>query len=115
MKFIALGGSVLGERQHAQDILKIQNALNLPWFELLSMLEKSKHPNIALLQINPNFDSKQLNLLAETKDAKSALEWLQQLNQQPLLHQAHITSVQMVEQDPNRPLRVQVSAAIKAR
>ena len=119
-------GAVVPQAKRAQDALqsKATNlallALNRPWNALWDALERvSSAPGIqvAILEMRPDTASTNqeagaaqgLRLLAESKDSAHMLGFMRQLRAEPFFVSAVLTSHQVNAQDPNKPLRFEVT------
>jgi len=97
-------------------------ALNRPWSALWDALERvSSAPGVqvAILEMRPDASASAsaqeagevqgLRLLAESKDSAHMLGFMRQLRAEPFFVSAVLTSHQVNAQDPNKPLRFEVS------
>jgi len=79
--------------------------LNIPWDELLDTLERANHPHVALLEVVPEPSSRRLRGVAEARNKKDMLEYIEGLKAQPMFPVVILTSHQLNEQDSNHPVR----------
>lgn len=95
-------------------------ALNRPWSALWDALERvSGAPGVqvAILEMRPEAAApgqdasvaQGLRLLLESKDSAQMLGFMRQLRAEPFFASAVLTSHQVNAQDPNQPLRFEVS------
>lgn len=84
--------------------------LALPWGALLSALESVEDEDVALLQVSPEADKRQLKLLAEAKDLAAMLRYHKLLEQSDILREVALVDHQIQEQDPDKPVRFNITA-----
>lgn len=81
--------------------------LNLPWRELQQAVAGSVPPGIALLALEPDPRKQVLKITAEAKNADDMIAYIEQLKQQEFFAGAALARHEIVDTDPNRPLRFQ--------
>jgi hypothetical protein len=95
-------------------------ALNRPWSELWDALERvssARGVEVAILEMRPEATTSDqepgigqgLRLLAEAKDSTHMLDFVSQLRGEPFFRSVVLISHQIYAQDPNRPLRFELS------
>lgn len=84
--------------------------LNLPWRELLDALETATPKTIALLSLEPDATRRQLKCVAEAKDSDAMIHYMEQLRNSTFFDSAVLLRHEVMEQDPNKPLRFQFEA-----
>lgn len=82
--------------------------LNYPWDSLLNLVETARHPDVALLALEPKSRNGQIRLTAEAKDASAMMAYVASLQQNPLLQNAFLTSHQIQLQQPGTPFKFQI-------
>lgn len=89
--------------------------LNLPWRDLFDSIEQATPKNIALISLEPDGIKKTLVIIAEATNAHSMLNYLENLNKQPLFTQVILVKHEINKQDSNSPYRFQLEAQWKDR
>lgn len=84
--------------------------LNLPWRALHDALRAATPPNIALLALEPDAKKRVLRITAEAKSSEDMLDYVAALGRAELFGSATLVRHEVLEQDPNRPLRFQLDA-----
>lgn len=82
--------------------------LNLPWRALQQSVAESTPKDIALLALEPDPRKQVLKITAEAKSADEMIGYIEQLKQQEFFAGAVLVRHEIMESDPNRPLRFQV-------
>ena len=78
------------EAKEIQQIKQTVSALTAPWDALLDGIEQTDMQNIVLLSLTPNLKKQQLLLTGEAKDLASVLQYIKQLEMQPMLSQVYL-------------------------
>jgi hypothetical protein len=99
-----------GELKNAEAVLR---QLALPWKEMVGAVEGAARPEIAVLQMQPDAQLRQLRLTAEAPNEKAMLDYLARLASSPALAEVYIASHQVLLEDPRRPLQFTVLARLK--
>jgi len=92
---------------------KAARELAIPWTELLAELESASHdlaPKVSLLGVEPDADKRSVRITAEVRTLPDALEYLQRLQQSPVLRYPMLESHERRKDDPQHPLRIKLSA-----
>lgn len=100
--------------EEAKDVAAVVRQLALPWAAIIDSVEAAAHPDIGLLQLQPDAPQRLLRLSAEAKDREAMLEYLRRLGQAKLLLDAHLVSHQLQSDDPRRPIQFAVQAALRS-
>lgn len=87
--------------------------LTVPWGALIGALEQSSTRDVALLQLQPDADQRQLRLTAEARDREAMFAYLRRLESAPALAEVHLVSHQVQNEDPQRPIQFAVQAALR--
>lgn len=106
-------GAALAERQSRLPA-EVKRSLATPWSALLSDLESQaarSGGDVALLRIEPDRANASLLLVAEARTLPAALKYVQQLQRLPSLSRAVLQSHEVLQEDPQRPVRVQIVAS----
>ena len=88
----------------------VLEGLNLPWPQLLDAIESTRSENVALLSIQPDVRQRTVRLTAEAKSLGDALDYARRLGSHPRLKAVHFVNHEIVQQDPQKPVRVQLLA-----
>ena len=97
----------------ADELKQVQesvNALTAPWNELLLAIEHSKMNNIALLNLEPNYKKQQVLLTGQAKNLAIVLQYIKQLEQQPMLSQVYLQKHSIDAVNPANPVNFSVFA-----
>jgi len=99
----------IGE-QEAAAVNGAISKLNLPWRGLHDAVRAATPANIALLALEPDAKKRVLRITAEAKTSGDMLDYVGALGRTALFGSVTLTRHEVLEQDPNRPLRFQVDA-----
>ena len=84
--------------------------LNLPWRDLVEAVRATTPANVALLALEPDAKRRTLRITAETRDSDDMLAYVAKMEEQGWFGAVSLVRHEIAEQEPNRPLRFQVSA-----
>ena len=84
--------------------------LNLPWRDLAAALGDATPASIALLALEPDARRRTLRISAEAKNSDDMLAYVARMQEQNWFGEVALTRHEIAEQDPNRPLRFQLTA-----
>jgi len=114
---------LVGERRPAQarksldDEIKgaeaIVRQLALPWAAMVQAVEGASSPDVALLQMQPDAQQRQLRLTAEARSERAMLAYLERLAAAQVLADVHLASHQVMLDEPRRPIQFTVLARLK--
>ena len=99
-----------GELKNAEAVMR---QLALPWKEMVGAVEKAARPEIAVLQMQPDAQQRQLRLTAEAPNEKAMLDYLARLADAPVLADVYIASHQVLLEEPRRPIQFTVLARLR--
>ena len=85
--------------------------LNLPWRALHDAVRAATPASVALLALEPDAKKRVLRISAETRTSEDMLAYVTALGEGKLFGAVTLVRHEVVEQDPNRPLRFQLDAA----
>jgi hypothetical protein len=102
--------SAVGE-QEAAAVNGAIAKLNLPWRALHDAVRAATPANVALLALEPDAKKRVLRISAETRTSEDMLAYVTALGEGKLFGAVTLVRHEVVEQDPNRPLRFQLDAA----
>ncbi|MGX4641822.1 hypothetical protein [Massilia sp. SYSU DXS3249] len=84
--------------------------LNLPWRALHDAVRGATPASVALLALEPDSRKRVLRISAEAKNSDDMLAYVEALGREESFSAVTLVRHEVVEQDPNRPLRFQVDA-----
>lgn len=93
-----------------KQVSEVVNALIMPWDALLSAVEESDMPDIALLSLEPNNKKQQLLLTGEAKNFQSILTYVNQLEAQRMLSEVYLQKHSVNEADASKPISFTIFA-----
>lgn len=111
-------GAARAERARATDAdLKqaaaVSERLSLPWDRLLRGIERTalkRGKDVALLAIRPDAHRRMVKITGEARDFPALVAYAQLLAQDPSMDDVYIESHQVMQQDPQRPVRFELAA-----
>ncbi len=84
--------------------------LNLPWRALHDAVRAGTPPNVALLALEPDAKKRVLRITAEARTSEDMLAYVAALGREEWFGSVTLVRHEVLEQDPNRPLRFQLDA-----
>lgn len=84
--------------------------LNLPWRELYEAVRAATPDSVALLALEPDAKRRSLRVTAEARSSDDMFAYVGQMQAQEWFSTVVLTRHEIVEQDPNKPVRFQISA-----
>ncbi|MFN3789986.1 PilN domain-containing protein [Massilia sp.] len=84
--------------------------LNLPWRDLVEAVRAATPGNVALLALEPDAKRRTLRITAEAKSSDDMLAYVARMEEQGWFASSALVRHEIAEQEPNRPLRFQISA-----
>ena len=84
--------------------------LNLPWRALHDAVRAATPPSVALLALEPDAKRRVLRITAEAKNSDDMLAYVSRLEREEWFGSVTLVRHEVIEQDPNRPLRFQIDA-----
>ncbi|WP_306391111.1 PilN domain-containing protein [Telluria beijingensis] len=88
--------------------------LNLPWRDLAAALGEATPNSIALLALEPDAKRRTVRISAEARTSDEMLAYITRLQAEEWFSSVVLLRHEVMEQDPNRPLRFQVSVQWEA-
>jgi hypothetical protein len=98
------------ETKNAEAIVR---QLALPWSAMVRAVEGASSPEIALLQMQPDAQLRQLRLTAEARSERAMLDYLERLAATQVLGDVHLASHQVMLDEPRRPIQFSILARLK--
>jgi hypothetical protein len=112
------GGTALrsrpGDTQEIEAEVRRANAvleqINLPWLELLDVIQSTRGEAVALLSVQPDARQHTVRIGAEAKSLADALDYVRRLTAHPRFKGVYLVNHEIIQQDPQKPVRVQLLA-----
>lgn len=99
--------------EEAKSVESVLRQLALPWGAIIETVEGATTGDVAILQLQPDAQQRQLRLGAEARTQQAMLEYLRRLAAAKGLAEVHVVSHQVQSEDPNRPIQFTVQAQLK--
>lgn len=99
--------------QEAKSAEAVVRQLTLPWAGVIGAVEQAATKEVAILQLQPEADSRLLRLTAETRHREAMFDFLRRLSAAGGLTDVHLVSHQVQREDPQRPIQFSVQASIR--
>jgi len=87
--------------------------LTLPWAVLIRAVEQAAMRDVAILQLQPDAESRILRLTAEARDREAMFAYLRRLAAARGLADVHMVSHQVSRDDPRRPIQFSAQASLR--
>jgi len=106
---------VVGERldeevRYAEGVVR---SLTLPWAALVRTIEQAATRNVALLQLQPEAETRLVKLTAEARTREAMFDYVRRLGAAKGVSDVHLISHQVQRDDPQRPVQFSVQAVLK--
>ncbi len=98
------------ETRNAETVVR---QLALPWAMLVQAIEEAATRDVALLQLQPDADSRLLRLTAEARHRDAMFEYVRRLGAAKGLAGVHVVSHQVRRDDLRRPVQFSVQASMR--
>lgn len=92
-------------QQEIRQANEILSQLSLPWDELFKAVESTSEKEIALLAIQPDAGKRTVRIGGEAKNFDALLAYITRLEESNELQQVFLTSHEVRQQDPEKPVR----------
>jgi Tfp pilus assembly protein PilN len=99
--------------EEAKRVESVLRQLALPWGAIIESVEDASTADVALLQLQPDAQQRQLRLGAEARSQQAMLEYLQRLAATRGLTEVHVINHQVRSEDPQHPVRFTVQASLQ--
>jgi Tfp pilus assembly protein PilN len=99
---------------HIKSAEGVVRNLTLPWASLIETLEDAATRDVAVLQIQPDAQQRQLRITGEARNQAALWQYVGNLAAAKSLQEVHLISHQVQQEDPQRPLLFSVQATFKA-
>lgn len=103
----------LGPRQLEEEIQRAKDVIRqlaLPWERMFAAIESSDDKGIALLAIQPDAEKRRITIGGEAKNLLAMLNYVRRLETSGVLARVHVTSHEVQQQDPQKPVRFMLEA-----
>jgi hypothetical protein len=80
---------------------------------VVQAIEQAAMREVAILQLQPDADTRSLKLVAEARQREAMFEYLRRLAAARGLSDVHIVSHQVQRDDPQRPIQFALQASMK--
>jgi hypothetical protein len=87
--------------------------LTLPWASLIGTIEQAATREVAILQLQPDAETRLLRLTAETRQRETMFEFVRRLSASQGLADVHLISHQVQREDPLHPVQFSIQASIR--
>jgi Tfp pilus assembly protein PilN len=85
--------------------------LALPWASMIQAIEQSATRDVALLQLQPDAETRSVKLTAEARTREAMFDYLRRLEASRGLAQVHVVSHQVQKDDPRHPVQFSLQAS----
>jgi Tfp pilus assembly protein PilN len=99
--------------EEARRVEAVLRQLALPWGAIIESVEDAATGDVALLQLQPDAQQRELRLGAEARSQQAMLEYLQRLAAARGLAEVHVVNHQVRAEDPQHPVRFTVQASLR--
>ena len=87
--------------------------LTLPWASLIGTIEEAATREVAILQLQPDAETRVLRLTAETRHRETMFDFVRRLGASQGLADVHLVSHQVQREDPQQPVQFSIQASIR--
>ena len=87
--------------------------LALPWATVIRAIEQAGTPNVALLQLQPDAETRTVKLTAEARSREAMFDYLRRLDSANGLTDVHVIKHEVQREDPQRPIQFSIQAGMK--
>lgn len=89
---------------------EVIDQLALPWDQLFAAVEGASGKDVALLSVQPDKHKGEVMIGGEAKNVAAMLDYMRRLNEARQLRKIDLLSHQIQQQDPQKPVRFNLSA-----
>jgi hypothetical protein len=87
--------------------------LGLPWASLVRAVEQAATRDVALLQLQPDAETRLVRLTAETRDPEAMFDYVRRLGAAKGMTEVHLISHEVQRDDPRRPIHFSAQARLR--
>jgi hypothetical protein len=99
--------------EEARNAEAVVRQLTLPWASLIGTIEQAATRDVAILQLQPDAETRLLRLTAETRHREAMFDFVRRLGAAQGLADVHLVSHQVQREDPQRPVQFSIQASIR--
>jgi len=99
--------------EEAKSAEAVVRQLTVPWASVMQAIEQAALRDVAILQLQPDAETRSLKLIAEARQREAMFEYLRRLGAARGLTEVHIVSHQVQRDDPQRPIQFSLQASMK--
>jgi hypothetical protein len=99
--------------EEARNAELVVRQLTLPWPALIGTIEQAATRDVAILQLQPDAETRVLRLTAETRHREAMFDFLRRLSAARGLTDVHLVSHQVQRDEPQKPIQFSVQASIR--
>ena len=99
--------------EEARNAEAVVRQLTLPWAALIGTIEQAATRDVAILQLQPDAETRLLRLTAETRHREAMFDFVRRLGAAQGLADVHLVSHQVQREDPQRPVQFSIQASIR--
>ena len=99
--------------EEARNAEAVVRQLTLPWASIIGNIEQAATREVAILQLQPDAESRLLRLTAETRHREAMFDFVRRLGSAQGLADVHLVSHQVQREDPQRPVQFSIQASIR--
>lgn len=99
--------TIKNQLQQADAVMK---QLNLPWPLLFKTLETTREPNIQLLEVSPNIQTREVLLVGQTENLKSIFDYIVRLKKSQVFSKVELNSHEKMIRHGAQGLRFTIEA-----
>ena len=100
-------------QEEAKGAASVLRQLALPWSAIIETVEGAANADIAILQMQPDAQQRQLRLVAVARTQDAMLEYVRTLAAAAALAEPHVVNHQVRTDDPGRPVQFTVQASLR--
>ena len=98
------------EAKSAESVVR---ELALPWASLIEAVEHSASRDVAILQLQPDAETRSVKLTAEARSREAMFDYLRRLGAARGLDEVHIVSHQVQRDEPQHPIQFSLQASLR--
>jgi hypothetical protein len=99
--------------EEARNAEAVVRQLTLPWAALIGTIEQAATREVAILQLQPDAETRLLRLTAETRHREAMFDFVRRLGAAQGLADVHLVSHQVQREDPQQPVQFSIQASIR--
>jgi hypothetical protein len=99
--------------EEARSAEGVVRQLTLPWASIIGTIEQAATREVAILQLQPDAETRVLKLTAETRQRETMFDFVRRLGASQGLADVHLVSHQVQREDPQHPVQFSIQASIR--